>query len=68
MGMNYYIAHQDLEGKRQYMNTYGVFVDKLYQDSDDGTLILNDVNVALTIAEANDALVMTESDYGLIPV
>jgi hypothetical protein len=59
--MRYYIAHVLADGRREYLNTDGVFDPFLHQELDgDETLVLDDLEVALAVAQEHDALVLTE--------
>lgn len=66
--MNYYIASIEADGSRFYLDSHGNFTRKLYRNKSGGTLKFKDAEVALIEAELFDALVLTESKNGLIPI
>lgn len=66
--MNYYIAAIEANGTRYYLDSNGNFQRKLYRNKSAGTLKFKDANAALSLAVEFDALVLTESKDGLIPI
>lgn len=68
MKNTYYVAHQDNAGSRYYLDTTFSFIGHLYRNDVGATMEFADLNYALMIAGELDALVLVESDDGLVPV
>lgn len=74
LGMYYYIARQDADGRRSYLTNEGTFIHALIQHADEDeveTIVYLSFELALDEAHMRDALVFKEGSgfgEGLVPV
>jgi len=65
---HYYIARIMPDGTTEYLNNKGHFKPALMSKQTLQTLAFTDANVALTLAQQHDALVLVTTDHGFQPI